>query len=200
MEPSIVMKYSIKIECENQKSVLNFQSELDSSVLVELFKRVVKSNYRVSITSIPFWNRRAKRSLETALLWAKDVKFYKDVVETTYTHEHERKHLFSMAFPAYIHVADFWHSDWGGTFFRLNLQEEENTHFVSPDFEKCREEFVKHNLDLHKSKTSGIWYTHYNVELVENYSVELPENCNELLIEKDIVTSKAETKTVRVEI
>lgn len=194
--------YHVRVSVKNSTGnelvkIFNFTtvSKLDNINRIKLvcvLSKIAKENYNLKIED--HWKHPAKNTPTEFIELChalSEWRFYETRREGKYEETTEHVHLFSMQFPTDIELRSF-HSDWGGTFFELTVKDNVLTHFINVDFEKVKKEFESHSLDLHKSKTEGLWYTHYNVQLVPV--------CNELMVEQQVKSYKWVCKEEKVEL
>lgn len=154
------MKYSVKISCENQARVINFTSELQMFMIVDLFRAVVKNNYSLDLSPYHKKHRGKAVSFEEALKIAKELRFFKTETVVEYEDIEYFEELFAINLP-YCRVnqaLQYW-----GTFFKITPSEEVD---IKPDMDKVASIFEKHGLDLQLA-SSGNYYTHTRIKFTK---------------------------------
>ena len=119
------------------------------------YHRIIHSGWKNSGKNVPI-------SFEELCQKVKDFRFYEQETIVKQQPKYSLEYVFTMPFPCEVTLDKYFHSDWGGTFFELTTPEES---LVKIDYEKIANLFKTKGLDLLKSKTDGLWYTHYFIEM-----------------------------------
>lgn len=152
------MKFSIRIACENQARVINFESELKGIMhLCAIFRSVVKDNYSIDIAPYCKKHRGKAISLDEALQKASELRFFKTDTVVEYEDTEYFEELFNICLPYCFVTRDT--VDWG-TFFKFVPSPNVD---IKPDMSKIAIAFEKAGLDIHLA-TSGSYYTHNKIK------------------------------------
>ena len=163
--------YRVRIAVNNsegreQAVVFNFTTVVDMeySDMYRILCTLVKEEYHLRI--IDGHKKPAKKipmPFEKLCAVIKEWRFYETKKSRCIVEKHEWKYMFSLDFPCEPFLKCF-HSDWGGTFFEITFEEK---HLVEANYDSIKATFEKYGLDLCKSKTEGLWYSHSYLELTD---------------------------------
>lgn len=163
------MKYNVRITVKNSGGnelvkIFNFTT-VDNMEFPDMYRilyDLVKDGYFLKISEghrKP--NRKTPIPFEKLCTAIREWRFY----ETKMTAQYETKHLWkyetSLVFPCEVSVK-YFHSEWGGTFFEIAFEEKS---LVEASFDSVKAHLEKYHIDLHKSKTEGLWYSHKYLDL-----------------------------------
>lgn len=160
------MVYSIKISCDTKcgsnsytckSKTFNVETSLEMALVFNIVEMCRKQNYECTICR----NKECEPSipLGEALEEISNLRFYK--VEVSYEQIEHHRQLSPIVFPAPIEVLRCWSPENVDiTFFELECSD-----LVNINFNALKREFEDRGLDLHKSKTEGVWYTHNDVDI-----------------------------------
>ena len=161
--------YRLKVTVKNSAGnelvkAFNFTTveEMEYPQMYITFYALVKDGYHLEISS---GHKRPSKNLplsfEKLCVAIKEWRFYETKSTAHYETNHTWKYKMSLNFPCEVDLHCF-NSEWGGTYFEITMDEKT---LVNADFDSIKAAFEKHGLDLHKSKTDGLWYSHSFLEL-----------------------------------
>lgn len=156
------MLYTVNLECKSLVKAFNVETSLTMPLVHNLVKAACKSNYNVA-TRICFKKKgRPTLSLEELIEQVHKHRFYKtEVVYDSKPVEHVCP-LPSIVFPTPVKILRCWsHNNVNVTFFELECVSD----LASINFDALKKEFEDRGLDLCKSKTEGVWYTHNDIDI-----------------------------------
>lgn len=156
--------YSVMIACSSyafKNQVFNVETSLNMSLVFDLIKICKKKNYSCTIKP-----KKAKHrpvlSLDEALKQIQKLRFYKTEVVYDSKPVECVCPLPSIVFPAPVKIVRCWsHENVNITFFELECTSD----LVSINFDALKKAFEDRGLDLCKSKTEGVWYTHNDIDI-----------------------------------
>ena len=184
------VRLSVKDSRGNEQAkVFNFNTveNMDLPKLYSILGALVKESYSMHIEGYYKKHRGEALSFEqlckSLIAWRfyETKTVYKEITSDAW------QYVTSLDFPCDIHVRSF-HSDWGGTFFEITSDEK----LVNISFDGVKAHLEKYNIDLFKSKTEGLWYTHRWIELTDIH--------NSILIRKKDIVHEWITKTEKIEL
>ena len=196
------MNYNVKVTVKNSQGYelvkrFNFTTveSMEYCDMYRILYKVAKENYHLEINDGHKHPCRNKPiSFEELCSQLLKWRF----TETRTTSSWERIEKWStpvtMVFPCNMFLNTFFHSEWDGTFFELEPSEDS---LMKVSFEKVKDFFEKHGMDLHKSKTEGLWYTHEHIDIILDAAV--PHGCH-VMIRKRYFESDFVRKVERVEL
>jgi hypothetical protein len=188
------MNYNVRIAVKNSTGnelakVFNFTvtSDLKMVDIFLILRALVKENYSVHLGPGCRRHRGTAISFEVLCKTLKELRFYETKSVSKEVTSDAWEYVTSLEFPCDVYVRSF-HSEWGGTFFEITSDEK----LIKMSFDGIRTHLEKYNIDLFKSKTEGLWYTHRWIELTDLH--------HSILIRKKNIVHEWVNKTEKVEL
>lgn len=154
--------YTVNLECKSLVKAFNVETSLTMPLVHNLVAAACKSNYNVA-TRICFKKKgRPTLSLEELIEQVHKHRFYRTEKILDRVVTEDVIPLKDIIFPMSIRIVRCWSTANANiTFFELDT----NSNLSCINFDALKDEFEAQGLDLCKSKTEGVWYTHNDIDL-----------------------------------